>query len=148
MLAKQKDFAVPQNVYDRSMDYLKHIDAKFDEHVHARDASHDSRLCAVRPPPRGRHRHRRRRKNFSVRRRWTTWGRKPSAGCLRVLSGDPSMTPARTWLNNHATETANAAHFAFSYGDGNYLVLDSDRRADAIVLDALIADQPKSDLIP
>ncbi len=46
------------------------------------------------------------------------------------------------------TETAGAAHFAVAYGDGAHLLLHSDRRADAIVLEALIADQPASDLIP
>ena len=46
------------------------------------------------------------------------------------------------------TETAGAAHFATSYGDQDYLLLHSNRRADGIILDALIGDQPKSDLIP
>ena len=46
------------------------------------------------------------------------------------------------------SETAGAAHFAVSYGDGAHLLLHSDRRADAILLEALIADSPKSDLIP
>ena len=32
--------------------------------------------------------------------------------------------------------------------DGDYVVMHSDRRADGIVLDALIDDQPTSDLIP
>lgn len=54
----------------------------------------------------------------------------------------------RRQLNNRATETAGAAHFADSYSDGAYTILHSDRRADGIVLDALIGDQPQSDLIP
>jgi uncharacterized protein YfaS (alpha-2-macroglobulin family) len=50
---------------------------------------------------------------------------------------------------NSVSETAGAAHFAVSYGEeGAYLLLHSNRRADAIVLEALIGDQPKSDLIP
>jgi hypothetical protein len=51
-------------------------------------------------------------------------------------------------LTNRVTETAAAAHFAVSYGDQAYLILHSDRRADAVILEGLIAVQPKSDLIP
>jgi alpha-2-macroglobulin len=54
----------------------------------------------------------------------------------------------RRRLANNVTETAAAAHFAVSYGDDAHLLLYSDRRADAIVLQALITDQPKSDLVP
>ncbi|HET8643840.1 MAG TPA: hypothetical protein VFO85_00025, partial [Vicinamibacteria bacterium] len=50
---------------------------------------------------------------------------------------------------NNVAETAAAAHFAVSYGEaGEHLLLHSNRRADAVVLDALIGDQPRSDLIP
>lgn len=67
---------------------------------------------------------------------------------MAVLPGDPALAGARKWLDNHVTETAAAAHFSFSYRDADYLILRSNRRADAILLDALIGDQPKSDLIP
>ena len=40
-----------------------------------------------------------------------------------------------------------AAHFVTSYGDGAYLLLHSDRRVDGLLLEGLIDDQPKSDLI-
>lgn len=55
---------------------------------------------------------------------------------------------ALKWFETHATETAGAAHFAFSYGDNDWFVLSSNRRADAIVLDAIMLAQPKNDLIP
>jgi uncharacterized protein YfaS (alpha-2-macroglobulin family) len=51
-------------------------------------------------------------------------------------------------LNNRVTETAGMAHFVSSYDDGDYLILNSDRRADGVILDALIVDQPANDLIP
>ena len=42
-----------------------------------------------------------------------------------------------------------APHILFrSYNDDDHLLLNSDRRADAVVLEALIADQPANDLIP
>jgi len=45
-------------------------------------------------------------------------------------------------------ETAGAANFTTAYDDQTYLLLSSDRRTDAILLDALIGDNPQSDLIP
>ena len=71
---------------------------------------------------------------------------------LPVLSGDPGaareVEAIRRLLANRVTETAGAAHFVTSYGDADYLLLHSDRRVDGVVLDALIGDQPSSDLIP
>jgi uncharacterized protein YfaS (alpha-2-macroglobulin family) len=49
---------------------------------------------------------------------------------------------------NQATETAGAATFTTNYGENAYLILHSDRRTDGIILDALIAEAPNSDLIP
>jgi uncharacterized protein YfaS (alpha-2-macroglobulin family) len=76
-----------------------------------------------------------------------------SAGfLLAVLSGAPGaeaeVLGLRKMLQSRVTETAGAAHFATSYTDGEHLLMHSERRADAIVLEALIGDQPKSDLVP
>jgi uncharacterized protein YfaS (alpha-2-macroglobulin family) len=54
----------------------------------------------------------------------------------------------RTLVANRVSETAGTAHFVTSYGDGDYLLLHSDRRADGVLLEATIIDQPQSDLIP
>ena len=51
-------------------------------------------------------------------------------------------------FNNRVTETAGAATFTTNYGEDAYLILHSDRRTDGIILDALIAESPESDLIP
>ncbi len=49
---------------------------------------------------------------------------------------------------NRAVETAGQANFTVDYGDDAYVILHSDRRTDGIVLNALIDQQPDSDLIP
>ncbi|MBD0372577.1 MAG: Ig-like domain-containing protein [Pyrinomonadaceae bacterium] len=71
---------------------------------------------------------------------------------LSVLSGDAGsqreLDAIRRFLNNRVTETAGTAHFVSSYKDSDYLLLNSNRRADGVILEALIKDQPKSDLIP
>ncbi|MEQ1702792.1 MAG: hypothetical protein ABMA25_22005, partial [Ilumatobacteraceae bacterium] len=51
-------------------------------------------------------------------------------------------------INNRAVDTAGAATFTTNYGDGAWVIMQSDRRTDGIVLDALIANSPDSDLIP
>jgi uncharacterized protein YfaS (alpha-2-macroglobulin family) len=71
---------------------------------------------------------------------------------LSVLSSDPNssneVAAIRHLLNNRVTETAGTAHFVSSYSDSDYLLLNSNRRADGVILEALIMDQPASDLIP
>jgi len=71
---------------------------------------------------------------------------------LPILSGDTvsqkETAAIRRHLNNRVTETSGAAHFADSYSDGAYTILHSDRRADGVILEAMIGDQPQSDLIP
>lgn len=54
----------------------------------------------------------------------------------------------RRLVSNRVVETAGAANFTDRYTEQNYLLLGSDRRTDAILLDALIGDNPQSDLIP
>ncbi len=54
----------------------------------------------------------------------------------------------RRFIGNRVVETAGAANFTTRFDDQNYLLLGSNRRTDAILLDALIADDPESDLIP
>jgi alpha-2-macroglobulin len=71
---------------------------------------------------------------------------------LPVLSGDPAsqaeVAAIRRHFGNRVEETAAAAHFTTTYKDGAHLLLHSDRRADAIILEALIGDDPKNELIP
>ena len=70
---------------------------------------------------------------------------------LFVLTDDaPSQATVvemRRFLNNRVTETAGAATVVSGYSDGDYLLLHSSRRADAVLLEALVVDQPDSDLI-
>ena len=145
--AKQKGFTVPQETYNRSLGYLKAIETKFEPEypmscrrmiiayaLYVRHLAGDSDKVRA--------------KKLITEAPLDELGPETVGWLLNLLAGDPAMDAARKWLNNKVTETAASAHFAFSYRDGSYLVLSSDRRADAIVLDALVADQPQSDLIP
>ncbi len=85
----------------------------------------------------------------------TLWNRSGSDLGLDALAwiwpvvADPGIERdiARTF-NNRVTETPQAATFVTSYGEDDYLVLNSDRRTDGVVLDALLTMDPESDLIP
>ncbi|MBU1662011.1 MAG: hypothetical protein KKD28_11140 [Chloroflexi bacterium] len=70
----------------------------------------------------------------------------------QVLVDDPGsgteLEAIRTYINNRAVETPGAANFTINYDDQTYLLLSSNRRTDAILLDVLIADDPQGDLIP
>jgi uncharacterized protein YfaS (alpha-2-macroglobulin family) len=65
-----------------------------------------------------------------------------------VIDDKAQLDAIRLFVNNHVVETAGAANFTTAYTDQTYLLLSSDRRTDAILLDALIEDNPQSDLIP
>ena len=52
-------------------------------------------------------------------------------------TGD-DLQAIRDLVNNRVVETAGAANFTTAYDDQTYLLLSSDRRTDAILLDALI----------
>ncbi|HEX5059401.1 MAG TPA: DUF6049 family protein [Kofleriaceae bacterium] len=71
---------------------------------------------------------------------------------LATLAGNASAATERAAIVRHAlnkvSETAGAANFTTGYGDGAYLLLASDRRVDAVMLEALIQEQKNLDLIP
>ncbi|MBX3243465.1 MAG: hypothetical protein KF685_03225 [Acidobacteria bacterium] len=52
------------------------------------------------------------------------------------------------FLMNRTTETASTANFVTNYADGGWLIMASNRRADGVLLEALIKADQKNDLIP
>ncbi len=58
--------------------------------------------------------------------------------------GGPEVTELKRLVLNRATETADKAQFTMSYGegDGQYLLLHSNPRTDAILLYALLGNEP------
>ena len=65
-----------------------------------------------------------------------------------VIDDRAQLAAIRTYVGNKVVETAGAANFTTAVNDQSYVLLSSDRRTDAILLDALIGDSPTSDLIP
>lgn len=149
--AKEKGFEVPAPMLDRSKKYLREIE----QHIPARYGAYARRALVayslyVRNLMGDRD-------SAKARRLIAEAGLdglslEATGWLLSVLSGDPAsqaeVTAIRKHLNNHATEEASTANFVTSYGDSDYLLLHSDRRTDGVILEALIKDQPSSDLIP
>jgi uncharacterized protein YfaS (alpha-2-macroglobulin family) len=61
---------------------------------------------------------------------------------------ESELDAIRRHVNNQVVETAGAANFITSFDEEAYLLFNSNRRTDALLLDAIIADDPESDLIP
>ena len=64
---------------------------------------------------------------------------------LSVLAKDKVSTTQvaeiKKYLLNRVTETADKAHFVNNYKDGEYVLLSSDRRADGVILEALLKSE-------
>ncbi|MCK6506298.1 hypothetical protein L6R53_23480 [Myxococcota bacterium] len=52
------------------------------------------------------------------------------------------------FVDSRIAETAAGAQISTGYGEGDWLILHSDRRTDAVVLEALIAVAPRHDVVP
>lgn len=71
---------------------------------------------------------------------------------LSVLTGDPGsireVESLRRRIADRVSEEAGTAQFVTSRDENDHLLLRSARRADAVVLEALIADRSGNDLVP
>ncbi|PKN92309.1 MAG: hypothetical protein CVU44_14300 [Chloroflexi bacterium HGW-Chloroflexi-6] len=65
-----------------------------------------------------------------------------------VIDSETQLDEIRRHVANRVVETAGAANFTTDYDEQSYLLLSSNRRTDAILLEALMEDNPQSDLIP
>jgi hypothetical protein len=149
--AKQKNFAVPNEMFEESQKYLRSIESHIPKHyseitrraiiayaLYVRAQMDDG------DPERAR--------RLIAEAGLERLSLESVGWLLSVLSSDKASTAEvsamRRLLGNRVSETAGTAHFVCSYDDGDYLILNSSRRADGIILEALIGDQPQNDLIP
>jgi uncharacterized protein YfaS (alpha-2-macroglobulin family) len=149
--ARQKNFAVPNEMFEESQRYLQSIESHIPRHYS------ESIRCAImayalyvraqmddRDPARAR--------KLIAEAGLDKLSIESVGWLLSVLSSDQDsaaeVAAMRRLLGNRVSETAGTVHFVCSYDDGDYLILNSSRRADGIILEALIGDQPQNDLIP
>jgi uncharacterized protein YfaS (alpha-2-macroglobulin family) len=149
--AKEKGFAVPADMLNRSRDYLRKIESSIPKEysIKARRSLIAyalyvlNRMGEANPAKARALIAEAGLENLSI---------ETLAWLLSVLAKDAGsasqVAAIQRFLNNRATEEAATAHFVTSYGGEAYLLLHSDRRTDAVVLEALINTQPQNDLIP
>jgi uncharacterized protein YfaS (alpha-2-macroglobulin family) len=149
--AKEKGFDVPSGMLDKSKNYLRNIEQHI-PHYYSIEARRALISYALYTRSRMNDRDTARARKLIAEATLEKLSLESTGWLLSVLSGDAKSSAEveaiRRHLNNRATETAGAAHFTDSYTDGEYLLLHSSRRADGVILEALIKDQPESDLIP
>lgn len=148
--AKSKGYEVPQSMLDKSRDYLRNVESRIPKR-YGRDARNSliayalytRALMGDSDPARAR--------RLITENGLEKLQLEAVGWLLTVLSNDRAsmaqVAAIRRLLDNRAEETAGTAHFTTSYADDAYLLLHSNRRADGVILEALIGDQPQSDLV-
>ncbi|MFL6332226.1 MAG: DUF6049 family protein [Pyrinomonadaceae bacterium] len=149
--AKEKGYDVPQSMLDKSREYLRGVESRIPKR-YGRDARNSLIAYALYTRALSGDRDAARARRLIAENGLEKLQLEATGWLLTVLSGDKASTAEvaaiRRLLDNRAEETAGTAHFTTSYADDDYLLLRSDRRADGVILEALIRDQPESDLIP
>ncbi|MES0361174.1 MAG: alpha-2-macroglobulin family protein, partial [Anaerolineales bacterium] len=149
--ARQMDFAVPEAMWNSVLEYLRYIEDYYPSYYGKRTrqtlsayALYTRHLMGDRDVEKAR--------SLLHEDELDDLPLEAIAWLWQVLLDDPGSTEdidnIRRFINNRAVETAGAANFTTSYDDQAYLLLNSNRRTDALLLDSLIADQPENDLIP
>lgn len=149
--AQEKKFEVPTAMLEKSKKYLRGIESHIPS-AYGSDARHALIAYALNVQHRMGNRNPERARRLIAEAGLDHLSLEAIGWLLPVLSGNKQsqteVAAIRRHLSNRVEETAAMAHFTTSYQDGAHLLLHSARRADGIILEALIADQPQSDLIP
>ncbi len=152
-LAKAKGYKVPDEMLNRTKPYLKNIETHFDEWhrkspevrwtisayaLYVRDLMGDKDAAKA--------------KKLLAEATIEKMPFEALGWILSVLADDKNsqaeVQNIIRFLMNRTTETAATANFVTDYGDAQWLIMYSNRRADGVLLEALIKAQPENDLIP
>lgn len=149
--AKEQGFTVPDDMLQRATQHIQEIDtyipsfyglkarntiraySLYVQHTMGSDVSEEAKRISMYTPD----------KELSFE----------AMGWLMVAMHQNPSTASRIkeftrFLNNRIDETAATAQFTTSYGDDAHVLMFSNRRTDAVLLDAWIQTQPQSDVIP
>jgi alpha-2-macroglobulin len=146
VLAKNSGFRVSANAIERALQYLNNIEQVLDRDRYTEESR--DRIQAYALWVRALAGQRDRNKAATL---FAARGEKLNLDALAWLWGSIDSPFARAaierTITNRAVDTAGAVSFTNSYTDSDYVTLSSDRRTDALILDSLIANAPKSDLV-
>lgn len=151
-LAKQKGYKVPDEMINKVKPYLKNVETKFDEWhrkspevrwtisayaLYIRDLMGDKDVAKA--------------KKLLTEATLEKLPFEATGWILSVLANDKNsvaeVEQIKRFLMNRTTETAATANFVTNYGDGAWLIMYSNRRADGVLLEALIKADKNNDII-
>jgi alpha-2-macroglobulin len=152
--AREKGYAIPAGTLERAFEYMTKLEAH--HRAESRVAEAISAYAIYVRARGGDTAAQREARDRAAAAAVAPFARQPSpealAWLLHALADVPGAEAEREsllrMLRNRATETAGTATFAGRYEEGEHLLLHSDRRSDAVVLEALLATDPRSDLVP
>jgi uncharacterized protein YfaS (alpha-2-macroglobulin family) len=152
-LAKAKGSKVPDGMIEKTKPFLKNIESHFDEWhrkspqvrwtisayaLYVRDLMGDKDAAKA--------------KKLLAEATLEKLPFEATGWILSVLADDKNsaaeVETIKRFLMNRTTETAATANFVTDYGDGAWLIMYSNRRADGVLLEALIRADRENDLIP
>jgi len=142
---KLKNYQVPNEMLEKLRDYLKNIEAKYQSYYQTKTRQPISAYALyvrnlLGDKDTGKAKKILKDANIdSISVETLGW-------VLNVLNGDKNsaaeIQAIKQSLLKRVTETADKAFFTTDYKDGQYLILSSARRADAVVLEALLSEPP------
>jgi alpha-2-macroglobulin len=151
LLAKQSGYNVSQTAVDRTLEFLNNIESAFPEEYGEQERN-TVKAYAIWVLALADRRNPTKAAELLRSNSDGKGGSKLTLDALAWIWGSLDVAADKATveriINNNAVDTAGAVSFSAGYADGQYLILQSDRRTDAIVLDSLIANAPQSDLIP
>jgi uncharacterized protein YfaS (alpha-2-macroglobulin family) len=150
-IARTKDYAVPQEMFDAALGYLRTIEQHYPHWYEPRTRHAISSYAVYVRSLLGDFDYDKARRLYNEL-ALAEQSLEAQAWLWQVLASDPASADAvaaiERNIQNRVVETPGAANFITSYDDQEWVMLHSNRRTDAIVLDALMVETPESDLIP
>jgi len=142
-LAKAKGYNVPQEMIDKTKPYLKNIETKFDEwHKKSPEARWTISAYALYIRDLMGDKDAAKAKALLKEATLEKLPFEATGWILSVLADDKAsqteVEAIKRFLMNRTTETAATANFVTNYGDAAWLIMYSNRRADGVLLEALI----------
>ena len=154
VLAKSKGYDVPDEMLNRSKSYLKNVEKFYnnDLYKNAPDVRRTISAYALYVRNLAGDKDAAKAKKLLAEATIEKMPFEALGWTLSVLADDASSTAEVQnivrFLMNRTTETAATANFVTDYGDNAWLIMYSNRRADGVLLEALIKADPNNDLIP
>ncbi len=140
--AKAKGYAVPKETIAKTLGYLKAIEAKMAKLKYSQESMWAISAYALLARDLLGDKDATKAKKLLQEATLEKLSPESIGWILSVLANDKTSTvqveTIKRHLLNRVTETAGNAHFVSNYKDGEYVLLSSQRRADGVILEALL----------